>query len=63
MKKSEYNGKERAELTKTLAEKQKALNEFYFSLSGGKAKNVKEGSKHRKEVARILTALNANPKA
>jgi len=46
------------ELTKALAEKKKAIRLFRFSLAGGKAKNVKEGVKIRKEIAQILTEMN-----
>lgn len=42
-----------------LIERQTALNNFRFGLSGSKVKNVKEGRGIRKEIARILTELNA----
>jgi ribosomal protein L29 len=46
------------ELTVMLKEKREALRAFSFGLSGGKVKNVKEGSNLKKDIARILTAIN-----
>ena len=46
------------ELKKMLGEKKKALRVFRFSVSGSKAKNVKEGQNLKKEIARILTTIN-----
>ncbi len=56
---SDINNKTTEELTKMLAEKRKALQTFRFNMSGSKTKNVKEGMNTRKEIAKILTALNA----
>ncbi len=47
------------ELHKTLSEKREALRGFKFGNFGGKTKNVKEGQGLRKEIAQILTELNA----
>ncbi len=47
------------ELHKTLKEKREALRVFRFGISGSKLKNVKEGKGIRKDVAHILTELNA----
>ena len=45
------------ELVKTLADKRDALRNFRFAMSGGKAKNVREGRELRKDIARVLTAI------
>ncbi len=47
------------ELSKTLQDKRVALQNFRFSLSGSKTRNVKEGRGLRKEIAQILTELNS----
>ena len=47
------------ELANLLKEKREALRVFGFALSGGKVKNMKEGNNLKKEIARIMTALNA----
>lgn len=51
--------KSRRELEQTLLDKREALRAFRFEMSGGKAKNVRGGRSLRKEIARILTAMNA----
>lgn len=48
-----------ADLSKKLAEKRAALRGFRFDVAGSKIKNVKEGHNLRKEIAQIMTALNA----
>lgn len=48
------------ELDTLLIEKKKALSEFSLSVFQGKIKNVKEGKLIKKDIARILTAKNAN---
>lgn len=55
---SEYKGKNKKDLLKVLVEKRDALQNFRFGVSGGKAKNVKEGRTLRKEIARIQTELS-----
>lgn len=47
------------ELKEMLAEKQKALRVFRFSIAGSNARNVKEGVIIRKTIARIKTKLSA----
>lgn len=51
--------KTKKELIGLLTEKRKALGDFRFSLSGSNARNVKEGTKLKKEIAQILTVLNS----
>jgi ribosomal protein L29 len=58
MKKTSYTGKNKQELAKALYEKRDALRSFRFGEAGSKTRNVKEGSRLRKEIARILTELN-----
>lgn len=47
------------DLQKLVAEKRSALRTFRFGGAGAKTKNVREGRAIRKEIAQILTALNA----
>ena len=51
--------KTQADLTKMLGEKREILRVFRFGGAGAKTKNVKEGRAVRKDVARIMTAMNA----
>jgi ribosomal protein L29 len=53
-----YLKQSEAELEKLLTEKQKALRDVRFGAAGGKSANVKESREMRKEIARIMTALN-----
>lgn len=56
---SDYTNKTKEELSRLVAEKREALRVFRFAMAGGKVKDVREGGKIRKEIARILTAHNA----
>ena len=47
-----------AELTKDLADKRESLRGWRFGLTGSKVKNMKEGGAKKKDIARILTAIN-----
>ena len=47
-----------AELQKILAEKRETLRVSRFGLNAGKTKNVKEVYTLRKDIARLLTAIN-----
>ena len=47
-----------AELSKLLADKRESLRAWRFGLTGSKVKNIKEGSATKKDIARILTAIN-----
>lgn len=58
MKKTSYAGKSREDLVKALYEKREAIRAFRFGEAGSKTRNVKEGSAHKKDVARIMTELN-----
>ncbi len=46
------------ELISMLTEKQIALRNFRFGVTGSKVRNVKEGASLKKDIARILTVLN-----
>ncbi len=59
MKKIDIKTKTAADLARMLAEKREALRVFRFGGAGGKTKNVKEGRTIRKDIARILTAMNS----
>lgn len=54
----ELTTKTAADLQKMASEKREALRVFRFGGAGAKAKNVREGRAIRKDIARILTALN-----
>ena len=56
---SEYTSKTEQDLLKTLNEKRETLRAFHFGLSGSKVKNLKEGRNVRKDIARVMTELNA----
>ncbi len=58
MKSKEITNKTQADLAKMLSEKREALRVFRFGAAGAKTKNVKEGRAIRKDIARILTAVN-----
>jgi len=53
------NLKSETEIVKLLDEKREALRQFRFKVSGGKVKDIKEGAKIRREIARLLTAQGA----
>lgn len=57
MKSKEITTKTSDDLTKLLADKREALRVFRFGGAGAKTKNVREGREIRKDIARILTAL------
>ena len=59
-KKETFTGKNEKELKKILAEKREALRDFRFSMKGSRVRNTKEGSKLRKDIARILQVLGNN---
>ncbi|OHA91664.1 MAG: 50S ribosomal protein L29 [Candidatus Zambryskibacteria bacterium RIFCSPHIGHO2_01_FULL_49_18] len=59
MKKTIYKGKSEKDLTSALYEQRGILSKFRFGIAGSKTRNVKEGKAARKEIARIMTELNA----
>lgn len=58
MKMTDITTKTRTDLEKMISEKREALRTFRFAATGAKTKNVREGRALRKDIARILTALN-----
>ncbi len=62
MKSKEIKNKNEGELEKMLEERAQALKNFRFAISGSKTKNVKEGRMIRKDIAKILTEMNAKKK-
>ncbi|MBX4181518.1 50S ribosomal protein L29 [Candidatus Parcubacteria bacterium] len=60
MKKTIYKGQSTQELSKALYEQREVLRNFRFGASGSKTRNVKEGHTAKKEIARIMTELNAH---
>jgi ribosomal protein L29 len=58
MKKTSYIGQSTQDLKKALIEKRTALRDFRFGSAGSKVRNVKEGHKHQKDIARIMTELH-----
>ncbi len=51
--------KSKTDLIKLLQEKRETVRKFKFSIVGSKTRNVKEGRNTSREIARILTELNA----
>ena len=62
MKTKELTEKSDTDITKLLSEKRKMLRLFRFGIAGSKAKNVKEGRNLKREIAQILTEINARDK-
>ncbi len=58
MKSKEIITKTKPDLARLLSEKREALRLSRFGASGAKNKNVKETKELRKDIARILTAIN-----
>ncbi|MEK7642245.1 MAG: 50S ribosomal protein L29 [Patescibacteria group bacterium] len=57
MKAKELKKKSKEELEKDLHEKQIALRDIRFGVAGAKAKNVKEYSNTKRQIARIKTVI------
>lgn len=56
---SDYSKQDIPELQKALADKRESLRSFRFSISGSRARNVREGRELRKDIARIMTELRS----
>jgi len=59
MKTTDITTKTPADLAKLVADKREELRVFRFGGAGAKTKNMKEGKMIRRNIAQILTALNA----
>ncbi|MDE2071229.1 MAG: 50S ribosomal protein L29 [Patescibacteria group bacterium] len=57
--KTSYNGRSKEELLKTANDKREELRVLRFGSAGSKNKNVKAVRTLRKDIARVLTAMNA----
>lgn len=51
--------KKDTDLTKMLAEKREELRTFRFNMSGSALRDVRAARTNKKDIARILTELNA----
>lgn len=60
MKKTNYKNKSKQDLVKALGERREALRKSRFGSTGSKTRNVKEAFAVRKDIARIMTELNAS---
>jgi ribosomal protein L29 len=58
-KKNDYNGRSKDELNKIANDKREELRALRFNVAGSKTHNVKAARNLRKEIARALTAVNA----
>lgn len=58
MKAKELKQKTAADLKTLLQEKREKLGQLSFDLASGKVKNVREIREIKKDIARILTAIN-----
>jgi ribosomal protein L29 len=59
MKIAEIKNKDKKTLAEMLSQKREAIRAARFGSAGSKSRNVRETRGLRKEVARILTVLNA----
>jgi ribosomal protein L29 len=59
IKMKDISNKTQADLAKLASDKREFLRVFRFGAAGAKTKNVKEGRAIRKDIARIMTAMNA----
>ncbi|MBI2065836.1 MAG: 50S ribosomal protein L29 [Candidatus Zambryskibacteria bacterium] len=59
MKKTNYKDKLQKDLLKALKERKEDFRKLKFGTAGSKNRNVKEGARIRKDIARILTVLNS----
>jgi len=62
IKVKDISNKTVADLTKMLGEKKEILRVFRFGGAGAKTKNVKEGRSLKKDIARIMTAIQGKPR-
>lgn len=59
VKKTDFKKYSVEDLRKEIADKREALRTFRFGEAGSRSRNVREGRNHRKDIARMLTELNA----
>ena len=58
MSKLDLKNKSREELGKLLSDKNEALRNFRFALSGSKQKNVREGRNLGRDIARLKAEMS-----
>lgn len=63
MKHESYANRTVVDLTRVLREKRQALREVHWKSAGSRAANLKATAALRKEIARILTALESASRA
>ena len=56
---TDFKKQDVAELSKALTDKREALRVFRFTGAGSRSRNVREGRGLRREIAQIMTELNA----
>ncbi|PCH91645.1 50S ribosomal protein L29 [Candidatus Kaiserbacteria bacterium] len=59
---TDFKKKSVKDLEKLIIDKREELREFRFKSAGSRTRNVREGRNVRREVAQILTELNARTK-
>lgn len=60
MKFKEFKDRKNTDLEKLASEKKETLRVIRSNISGSKTRNVKEMHNIKKDIARILTAMNQN---
>lgn len=61
-KKIDLKNKSDKDLQKQLGDKRESVRTFRFGIAGSKVRNVKEGRDTKKQIAQILTEVNARRK-
>lgn len=54
----DFKKMKREEILSLLNERREFLRQFYFDLTAGKIKNIKQIRETKKDIARLLTILN-----
>ena len=61
-KKTDLKNKSDKDLQKELGDKRESVRAFRFGVAGSKVRNVKEAKNTKKNIAQILTEVNARTK-
>lgn len=61
-KKTDLKNKSDKDLQKDLGSMRESVRAFRFGIAGSKVRNVKEASNTKKQIAQILTEVNARNK-
>ncbi len=62
-KKENFKGMKIEELNKMVTDFRDGLRKIHFKAEGSRSKNVKEGNAIKKNIARVLTEINAQKHA